>query len=191
MTYDRCFKIVLVGDSGVGKTSIINKICNDKFDPMSLPTIGGNRSIKVIEHNGIKIQLSFWDTAGQELYQSLTPMYTRGSDICIIAFDLSKEVNYDGLIMYYDSMKEQIGNDCTIFLCGNKFDIKREDLDLNRIKTLAKELNCPLFLVSAKEGIGIDHLLNESFIVLLAKSAQPVEEEPVIEVKKAEKKGCC
>ena len=161
MSKEKSFKVVFVGESGVGKTSIINTFCNGRFDPFSTSTVSASCLKKDVITNGVKVPLTIWDTAGQERFQSLIPMYTRSSNACIIVIDLSHPIALDQLIMYYDYLLEQLDYNCVVSIFGNKCDLINQTFDMKELKEWVKNKDILLYIVSAKENIGIEAAFNE------------------------------
>ena len=158
-------KIIFTGDSGVGKTSIINAIMGQKFSEEYEPSIGVDFFSKTIRYKGRLIKLQIWDSAGQEKFRSLIPNYIRGSSLIFLIFDISKKDSFEHLnewITFITNIEK--GN---IVIVGNKIDLKE-----NRIITkeeaekFCKEKNYDYFEVSAKEGININNLLYTSIASL-------------------------
>ena len=118
-SYDFLFKLLLIGDSGVGKTCIIFRFSDEVFSTSFIPTIGIDFKIKTIEVRGKKIKLQIWDTAGQERYAPLLSMYYRNADICICMFDAS---NHSSLIEL-EKLFPKLSPDTKIIVLGNKIDL--------------------------------------------------------------------
>ena len=118
-------KIVTLGETGVGKSSLICRVINDNFYEFQEPTIGAAFQVKEIELENTKVKLEIWDTAGQERYKSLAPMYYRGATVALICFDLG---NPDSLKTALEWNREILTNgmtDCCRFLVGTKADCDR------------------------------------------------------------------
>jgi len=167
------YKVALIGDSGVGKTSILEYFINNNI--YTTPTIGsGYYSYKLDENTTLNI----WDTAGQERYRSLIPTYYRGSDICIIVFDLSNYKIKD-VENWIDVYTENTNNN-NIILVGNKVDVS-EGGDLHYLSARYK-----LFKTSAIDGTNIESLFNYIKSILPAKEPKIIQ-EPLSNYKK----NCC
>lgn len=163
------FKIVLLGLSGVGKTSIMNRFVNGTFYDYIDTTIGALFfNIKHYVHNGKLIDMQIWDTAGQERYRSLIPMYARSADVVLIVYDIS-DVNIGDIKFWCRFVTTTFGkNDMPlVYLVGNKSDIvNSEDIHQNR-KLISDSIDCTQvtisdhFTTSAKSGNNIDNLFNK------------------------------
>lgn len=154
-------KIVFTGDPSVGKTSIIRRFCENKFDeigPMSTVMVGyNNKKLKIDPYT--EVEMKIWDTAGQEKYRSMTRGYLRDSNGIFIVFDLSKKKSFDSLQSWLDEINNaDISKNCVKILIGNKSDFKEKEVDENTAKTFAEENNMKFLSVSAKKGINIESM---------------------------------
>ena len=100
-------KVIFLGDTNVGKTSIINVFNNKKYNTISDPTIGAIFSSKVIEYKKIKYTLEIWDTAGQERFRSMVPLYFKNTNIVVIVFDITSINSFYGAINWYNKFYEE------------------------------------------------------------------------------------
>ena len=122
---EKSVKVVLTGEAGVGKTSIIYRFVKEAFDPNLMSTNGATFSSKKIFYKEKKTELCFeiWDTAGQERYRSLTKMYFKGASIALIVYDITKKKTFDEIQNYWmNIVKENGPKDIIIYLIGNKLD---------------------------------------------------------------------
>ncbi len=118
-------KVVIVGDSGVGKSNIINRYCNDHFTQDGKATVGVELETKLFKANNEVLNVSIWDTAGQERYKSITNAYYRGANGVIVVFDLTKKETFEHCRNWFSEVKNannQILNN--LLLIGNKSDLK-------------------------------------------------------------------
>ena len=154
-------KIIFTGDSGVGKTSIINAIMGQKFPEEYEPSIGVDFFSKTIRYKGRLMKLQIWDSAGQEKFRSLIPNYIRGSSLIFLIFDISKKESFEHLnewITFITNIEK--GN---IVIVGNKIDLKENRvITKEEAEKYCKEKNYDYFEVSAKEGTNINNLLYTS-----------------------------
>ena len=158
-------KIIFTGDSGVGKTSIINSIMGQKFSPEYEPSIGVDFFSKTIRYKGRLIKLQIWDSAGQEKFRSLIPNYIRGSSLIFLIFSVSNKESFEHLNEWIDFITNiENGN---IVIVGNKIDLKDErQVTQEEAEKYCKEKNYDYFEVSAKEGTNINNLLFNSVALL-------------------------
>ena len=147
-------KVVFVGDTRVGKTSIINRYA--RKNEQTVPTIGANSISFSVPLDTETITLSVWDTAGQEEFKCLVPMYARGAQVAVVVFDLSNKETYDGLHSWIESVKEdyEIPN---IIVVGNKNDLETFEKP-EEIEIKYKDEILTYIPTSAETGSGIDNL---------------------------------
>ncbi|OHT10948.1 GTP-binding protein YPT53 [Tritrichomonas foetus] len=164
-------KIVFVGDTSVGKTSIINSYNNDKG--VVKPTVAASSIPCNVDYEGEVVTLSIWDTAGQEDFHCLVPMYARSSQVAVIVFDLTNEQTFDHIENWHKYL-ESSGNIPNIFLVGNKLDLQNDIIpDINdKMDQIAKKYNMKTFQTSAQLGQNIDVLF-----YAIAEAVQTTEQE--------------
>ena len=151
-------KICFVGNSNVGKTSIILRFVKDKFDAEKITTtLTGayeNKKLKIDTFTELNMQI--WDTAGQERFRSLTSGFLRGSDGVFLVFDLSDSQSFEDLNSWLDEIKNSdIKTTCVKMLIGNKLDVKKREIDDETAQKFAEEKGMKYMSVSAKDGINI------------------------------------
>jgi Ras-related protein Rab-6A len=160
------YKVVFIGNPTAGKTSLLNRICNDKFLPNYDSTIGVDFFTKTLFYNETIFKLQLWDSAGQEKYRSLIPSYIRGASIIFLVYDLSHHESFDaisnwlGFVNQYTN-KEQV----KLILIGNKKDLERK-VTYNEGETLAKKEGMLFFETSAKTGEGVVNMFYSSFATI-------------------------
>ena len=121
---DACaVKVVLIGDSGVGKSCICNRFITGQFGDVEA-TIGAAFLTQIIEVDGRLSKLQIWDTAGQERYRSLVSMYYRGTKAAIIVYDISDKSTFEGAKTWAQEIKEKGEGNVVVVLCGNKTDLE-------------------------------------------------------------------
>ena len=151
-----CFKILTIGESGVGKTCILRRFVENKFLKNHLATIGIDFKTKNIEIDGTPIKLKIWDTAGQERFRNITNQYYKGADGIILVFDVTDQKSFDKIKEWMSQIKantqaDQIG----LVLLGNKCDIEPRTISKNDGEELGKELGIEYYETSAMKGDGI------------------------------------
>ena len=155
-------KMILVGDSGVGKTCIMNRFLN-KYDPNTTATINASFFSKFKTINNHKINFQIWDTVGQEQYRSLNNLFFKNSHMCIIVYDITRPETFNNIKDYwYESVVTQGLDGIICCIVGNKSDlIEYENVDRNEVKEFCDEINAILKFVSAKDNYCIEELFNE------------------------------
>ena len=160
------FKIILLGDSSVGKTSLILRFCDDKFMEIGTSTIGVDTKTKDVRHNGKKIQLEIWDTAGEERFRTLAKNSYQGSDGIILVYDITQKKTFNNIKHWYDNIKNNIDIDkVAIILVGNKSDLPDPQVKKESSEKFCEQYNLQLIETSCKENINIE----ETFNVLIEK----------------------
>jgi Ras-related protein Rab-1A len=166
-------KILILGDSGVGKTSILIKYINNKFDESHIATIGVDYMDKTIKYKNINVKLQIWDTSGQEKFRSIARNFYRNSDAIFIVFDLNNKDTYNSIKQWINDVEEYCPNIKKILL-GNKSDLEK-NVSEEIIKNFAKENNLQYFETSAKNGTNIKEAFKAMVDLLLGgKSEQEI-----------------
>jgi small GTP-binding protein len=165
------FKIILVGDPGVGKTSIMTKFVSNEFQNTYLSTIGVEFKSKEIHiNNNTCARLKIWDTCGQEKFRAITRQYFKNSEGVFVVFDLTNKETIKKLDIWMKDIKDNIDNDYFIFLIGNKSDVKDRDLTIaEEAKQFAINKKINYYEVSAKTGSGIYNIFEKMASKLINK----------------------
>ena len=156
-------KILTLGDSGVGKTSIIQKFINDKFNQSMLSTIGVDFQSKVIIIDNIKVKLKIWDTTGQERFKTLTSQYYNGADGALLIFDITSKMTFDRISFWMNELNEKKKlNELGLLLIGNKIDLNdKRTVDKEEAEIFARENNINYYDTSASKNININNVIND------------------------------
>ncbi|OUC39758.1 Ras family protein [Trichinella nativa] len=125
-TPDRVFKVVVAGDSGVGKTCFLDRLCNNRFNPGIRSTIGIDFHMKILKVEDQLIALQLWDTAGQERFRSITKQYFRKADAVILMFDLVSVSSFTSVREWITGIRAAVEEDCVVCIIGNKTDLVQE-----------------------------------------------------------------
>ena len=152
-------KIVLLGDSGVGKTSVASGYVSGVMPSVVKPTIGAAFVTKSIEIDNHHLELLIWDTAGQEVYRGLTPMYYRSAMVAIVMYDISSEATFNGVSYWFNELRANAEPDTIIILCGNKSDREKQRVIPESKGQALADTNRALFAeTSAVTGAGVEHM---------------------------------
>lgn len=155
-------KMVLLGDTAVGKSCIVGRFIRNEFFEFQEPTIGAAFSTAKVELGRKTVQLEIWDTAGQERYRSLAPMYYRGAHGAMVVYDITSKDSFIGAQSWVIELLRRAPQ-CFILLVGNKSDLeKNRNIDNALVETYAEELKIKHILVSAKIGKNV----NKAFEIL-------------------------
>lgn len=151
-------KVVVVGNSSVGKTSVLKRETDDSFEDSTTSTLGASFASKVIEIDEKEVHLQIWDTAGQERYRSMAPMYYRESRAAIIMFSVIDKESFIQVEFWFRSIKESQVS-AILYLVGNKIDLVDErEVSSVEAESLAENYGAAYFEVSAKTSIGVHDL---------------------------------
>ena len=158
-------KVVLVGDTGVGKTCIIQRYVNNNYSENTESTVASTYTYKELEYKNYNKSISFdiWDTAGQELYRALAKNFYLNASIGILVYDVRRKSSFESIKNYwYDQLKESGEENIIIGIAGNKCDLfEEEEVSEEEGKKFAKSIGAVFKLTSCKESIGIDELFEE------------------------------
>ena len=159
--YEALYKIILIGDSGVGKTNILSRYMYNEFKSDSKSTIGVEFSSKRITINNTLIKAQIWDTAGHERYRAITNTYYKGSNGCFIVYDITNMESFENIDKWYTDIEKVANIDITIVIVGNKCDLENErKVSIEKGKEKAKELGACFFETSALSNINIENIFN-------------------------------
>lgn len=161
-SYDMIMKLLLVGDSGVGKSCLLLRFVEDKFNPSFITTIGIDFKIRTIESKGKKIKLQVWDTAGQERFRTITTAYYRGAMGIVLIYDVTDARTFENVENWFLTVTQHANEDAQIFLVGNKSD-DEENRQVSREQgqQLAQKLNVPFLEASAKTNDNVESIFYE------------------------------
>ncbi|KAH9562107.1 hypothetical protein CY35_05G056000 [Sphagnum magellanicum] len=122
--YDYLFKVVLIGDSGVGKSNLLSRFTRNEFCLESKSTIGVEFATRSIQVDGKTVKAQIWDTAGQERYRAITSAYYRGAVGALLVYDITKHVTYENVERWLKELRDHADSNIVIMLVGNKSDLK-------------------------------------------------------------------
>ena len=205
------YKIIFLGDQGVGKSSILNRFSQDKFEQEYQATIGLDFHSKNATINGANIRLLLYDTAGQEKFKSLIPMYIRDANIIIVVYDITIKDSFTHTSHWVNETKDLKREDAIFVLVGNKIDLNdKRQVSSQEGQNYANEKEFIFFEVSARTGQGIQELFNNNIFPEMVKkfkivgddddlyktNEQKTDNDEMNGVKldsteKKKKKGCC
>lgn len=162
--YEYVSKVLVVGDAGSGKSSLVMRYCDDIFNDSYYNTIGVDFKIKIKKINNKNIKLNIWDTAGQEKFRSLISSYYRNVDIILFVFDLTNKQSFRNIEYWYEEIKSTLKSHNRLYLVGTKNDYKNEIyIDNNDIIELSKKYNMKYFDTSSKKNYNINNLFDDIF----------------------------
>ena len=156
------FKLILIGDGGCGKTNILSRYINQKFQNDTKATIGVELSSKTFTINNDKINAQFWDTAGQEKYKSMTAAYYKGALGALIVYDITKKYTFESIDRWITDLTNTADKRIKIILLGNKSDLEEQrEVSREEGEMKAKEYNIAFMETSALNGNNIEIAFNK------------------------------
>ena len=195
------FRICLLGDSSVGKTSLITRYANGIFKEEYLATIGLDYYTKEEMINNQNVLIQLWDTAGQERFKALTPNYFKNAEGVILVYDVTNSESFENLKYWIGSIKSNLGenNLLPIIIIGNKIDMDdMRDINKEDAEKFSKENDYKYFEASAKTGEGVDDAIRQLVNLVLNQrnNDEPKEERNSVQISgnkgnNQKKKGCC
>ena len=192
---DLVYKILLLGDSEVGKSCFLMRYADNVFVDNYITTIGLDYKLKYIQlDSGEIIKVQLWDTAGQDRYRTIAKNYYKGSHGILLLYDVTKTNSFENIREWIRDIREEVYEKAIIFLIGNKIDKKEErKIQTEQGAKLAEEFNLPFFEASAKSGENVDEIfkalykkISEVYIELQKEKGTKLSSN-----KKKKKKKCC
>ncbi|KRZ32047.1 Ras-related protein Rab-35 [Trichinella pseudospiralis] len=175
--YDHLFKLLIIGDSGVGKSSLLLRFADQTFSANYITTIGVDFKIRTITVDGERVKLQIWDTAGQERFRTITSTYYRGTHGVIVVFDVTSGESFVNVKRWLHEIDQNCENVQRV-LVGNKCDEKERRVVLEHdAYRFAEQTNVKYFETSAKENVNVEDMFNcITRLVLQAKNSQQWQE---------------
>lgn len=206
--YDFLFKVVLIGDSGVGKSNLLSRFTRNEFNLDSKSTIGVEFATRSIQVDSKTIKAQIWDTAGQERYRAITSAYYRGAVGALLVYDISKHQTYDNVNRWLKELRDHADSNIVIMLVGNKSDLRHlRAVPTEEAKQFASENNLSFIETSALDASNVElafqNILTEIYRIVSSKALEPGDSgqgplgdrRPVIEISKSQENesgsGCC
>ena len=157
------YKILLLGDSSVGKTCFLLRYTENTFQEIHMSTIGLDYKLKNVQlDDGKMVKIQIWDTAGQDRFRSITRNYYKGAHGIILIYDVTSRKTFENVRNWLTQIKEEVTDKVTIILIGNKIDnVEGRKVTTEEGQNMAKEYGLNFFETSAKSGINIDSAFNE------------------------------
>ena len=182
-SYDLIFKLILIGDTGVGKSNILSRYINNEFSLATQPTVGVEFGSKIIKKDDKSIKLQIWDTAGQERYKSITNAYYKGSKGAFIVYDISRKTTFENVDKWIGELKDNASEDVHIMIVGNKSDLEdKREVNTEEVAKKAEQYKIAFCETSALKGKNIEF----AFESLVNEITKNVENERKTEIKTEE-----
>ncbi|KJA16369.1 hypothetical protein HYPSUDRAFT_47390 [Hypholoma sublateritium FD-334 SS-4] len=177
INYDYLFKIVLIGDSGVGKSQFLSRFASNEFNLESKATIGVDFASRSINVEGKMLKAQIWDTAGQERYRAITSAYYRGAVGALLVYDSSKQPTYTNVTRWLKELRDHADANIVVMLVGNKSDLTHlRAVPTNEAKAFATENGLSFIETSALDASNVESafqtILTDIYHIVSSKSLQ-------------------
>ena len=196
MNYDDKCQLLIIGNSIVGKTSILTKYTTKSYNENYLATVGLDFFTKDETIDNKIIRIKIWDTAGQERYKAITKCFFQRAQGIIIVFDVTNRKSFDDLKIWIDSINSQSQltedlENMPIIIIGNKIDIPKRVIDKETAMNFAKEQNFDYYETSAKTGEGVDNAIRELVKKVMAYNTKKNGRDNLKLIESSKKRKCC
>ncbi|KAH0794011.1 Rab family GTPase [Histomonas meleagridis] len=156
MNGSNAIKVILLGSTSVGKTTLLTRWCDDYFDPNKLSTLGAGTRFQNIEIDNENYTFQVWDTAGQDSFRDTVPLYCKGAKAAMIVFDLTVKSSFEDVPEWINLFKN-LEPDSPFVLVGNKSDLmEKREISIESVTDFAEKNNCKYYETSAFSGVGVD-----------------------------------
>jgi len=209
--YDYLFKVVLIGDSGVGKSNLLSRFTRNEFNLESKSTIGVEFATRSIVVEGKTIKAQIWDTAGQERYRAITAAYYRGAVGALLVYDIAKHTTYENVERWLKELRDHADNNIVIMLVGNKSDLRHlRAVPTEEARGYAERNNLSFIETSALDSTNVEtafqNILTEIYKIVSQKQLDgpnqggDIPDNDVVDIQvpvqdprnnKGKKNGCC
>jgi len=193
-SFDHLLKLLLVGDSGVGKTCLLLRFVEKTFQSSFISTIGIDFKMKTVDIDGQVVKLQIWDTAGQDRFRAITTAYYRGAMGIVLVYDITEEQSFLNVRNWVTSIHEHGADNIVVVLVGNKCDmVDRRSISKERGREMADEYSMRFYEASAKNDINVKELFINlgKDIILKTKKKAEIEEEKRIQLEPATSRKKC
>jgi Ras-related protein Rab-1A len=174
--YDYLFKLLLIGDSGVGKSCLLLRFADDSYLESYISTIGVDFKIRTVELDGKTIKLQIWDTAGQERFRTITSSYYRGAHGIIVVYDVTDQESFNNVKQWLNEIDRYANENVNKLLVGNKSDLTAKKVDTKTAKAFADEIGIPFLETSAKNATNVE----QAFMTMAAEIKNRMASQPAV-----------
>lgn len=173
------FKCVLLGEGCVGKTSLVLRYVENKFNEKHLTTVQASFLTKKLNIGGKRVNLNIWDTAGQERFHALGPIYYRDSNGAILVYDITDEDSFQKVKNWVKELRRMLGNDLCLCIAGNKIDLEKDrHVSVSEAETYAASVDAKHVQTSAKLNKGIEEMFLDLVKNMIEKADQDTTPQP-------------
>ncbi|XP_077254246.1 ras-related protein RIC1-like [Tasmannia lanceolata] len=175
--YDYLFKLLLIGDSGVGKSCILLRFADDSYVESYISTIGVDFKIRTVEQDGKTMKLQIWDTAGQERFRTITSSYYRGAHGIIIVYDVTDQESFNNVKQWLNEIDRYASENVNKLLVGNKSDMTdNKVVSSETAQAFADEIGIPFLETSAKNATNVE----QAFMTMAAEIKNRMVSQPAM-----------
>ncbi|CAO2819463.1 unnamed protein product [Amaranthus hypochondriacus] len=196
--YDYLFKLLLIGDSGVGKSCLLLRFADDAYLESYISTIGVDFKIRTVEQDGKSVKLQIWDTAGQERFRTITSSYYRGAHGIIVVYDVTDQKSFDNVKQWLNEIDRYASDSVNKLLVGNKCDLTANKVvSYETGKAFADEIGIPFLETSAKSATNVE----QAFMAMTGAIKNRMASQPALNARAPtvqlkgqplnQKAGCC
>ncbi|XP_005916178.1 ras-related protein Rab-3C isoform X1 [Haplochromis burtoni] len=179
--FDYMFKLLIIGNSSVGKTSFLFRYADDAFTSAFVSTVGIDFKVKTVYKNDKRIKLQIWDTAGQERYRTITTAYYRGAMGFILMYDITNEESFGAVQDWSTQIKTYSWDNAQVVLAGNKCDMEEERVvSVDNGRLLAEQLGFEFFETSAKDNINVKQTFERLVDLICDKMSESLDADPAV-----------
>lgn len=207
--YDYLFKVVLIGDSGVGKSNLLSRFTRNEFNLESKSTIGVEFATRSITVDGRRIKAQIWDTAGQERYRAITSAYYRGAVGALLVYDIAKHLTYENTERWVKELRDHADDNIVVMLVGNKSDLRHlRAVPTDEAKAFSEKNSLSFIETSALDSTNVEaaftHILTAIYRIISQKqmveslddtsptyNAQAITVAPTTASNSEKPSGCC
>jgi len=173
------FKVVLLGEGAVGKTSLVLRYVENKFNDKHLTTLQASFLNKKLNIGGRRVNLAIWDTAGQERFHALGPIYYRDSNGAILTYDITDEDSFQKVKNWVKELRKMLGNDIALCIAGNKIDMEKDrHVPVSEAEDYARSVGARHYHTSAKLNKGIEEMFLDLSKRMIEKSSDDLLGQP-------------
>ena len=186
------YKILLLGDTSVGKTCFFMQYIDNTFHEVHISTVGLDNKIKDVELDDKVYKVQIWDTAGQDRFRSITKNYFKGAHGIVLLYDITDKGTFESVRNWIKQIKEEVDDNVCIILVGNKIDLEdKRQVSKEQGESMAAEYGLMHFECSAKTGENIHESFNELLKKTVENFSKAAENIQLRKIKKKNKKNCC
>ncbi|ESN99507.1 hypothetical protein HELRODRAFT_84303 [Helobdella robusta] len=178
--FDYMFKLLIIGNSSVGKTSFLFRYCDNSFTSAFVSTVGIDFKVKTVFRNDKRVKLQIWDTAGQERYRTITTAYYRGSMGFILMYDVTNEESFNAVQDWSTQIRTYSWDNAQVVLVGNKSDLEEQRvISKDAGQQLANQMGLEFYETSAKDNVNVKEVFDHLVDIICEKMSETLSADPI------------